>query len=227
MATLRDIYRYLGQGWTGGQSTDSPWNDPRLQSAGPVDWADGEHSAFSRTTDDYGRPQWSIKDDGWLGNLNKQYGGAATLANQRPGGDSSFQMGWDFTKLPKTRFGTVEMTVPVDDNTKVRNSKYVYDDPIYGKITHRGNVSTGSNALVGPGLMALLTLGSGSLIGAAGGAGAATQARSAMAALRGLQGAGEGNWTGALTGAAGAFGVPSWATSLARLGTQFRNRRGG
>lgn len=224
---LRDIYRYLGQGWAGGRSDDTPWQDPRLQSAGPVDWAEGAHSAFSRTTDDYGRPQWSIRDDSFLGNLNREYAGAATLENRRPGGESSYQLGWDTSRLPRTRFGTVDMTVPVDERTQVRNQQYVYDDPVYGRITHRGNVHTGSNALVGPGLMALAGLGMGSLAGAAGGAGAANHVRSAMAALRGLQGAGQGNWASALTGAAGAFGVPTWATSLARLGMQFGNRRRG
>jgi len=203
---LRDIYKYFS-GHTGGQANDTPWNDPRLQSAGPVDWADGAHSAFARTTGDNGMPQWSIRDDGFLGNLNKQYAGAATMQNQ--GGQSGAQLGWDMAKLPKTRFGTVDQTAAVDDRTGVIDPRFVYDDPVYGKITHRGNVKS-EQEWVGPALMAALSMGAGSLagLGAAGAAGGSTF-KTAMGAAQALRGLGSGNKLGALGALGGMVGIPT------------------
>lgn len=232
MPTLRDIYRYFG-GHTGGVGSDQPWS--RAQAQGDDGWVNPAGSSFDRTVTRAGGEggggsvdEWAIRPESFLAQLNAQYGeGTAQAPVRRRGNDQEWvEQRIDFSRLPRTRFGSVENTVPIGPNMRLNNPDLVYDDPNYGRITVRGNQRSRSPYL-GPALMALVSMGMGPLIGAAGGAGAASTARTAMAALRGLQGLGEGNWTGALTGAAGAFGVPSWATSLARLGMSYRNRPGG
>lgn len=59
-------------------------------------------------------------------------------------GQNGYQFDVDYSALPKTKFGGVQNTWAVDDMNAVNDPSLVYDDPNYGKITHKGNLKQGT-----------------------------------------------------------------------------------
>jgi hypothetical protein len=221
MAQLRDIYRYFS-GWDGGKGNDLPFR-------GAYD-APADSSFLRQTGADLGlgaenernQVHWSIKPGSFLDSINQQYGNAINFDPNVRNNDSGSDQGWlniDYSKLPKTRFGTVDNTVAVTEGSHINDPRFVYDDPVYGRITHKGNVNTGANAFVGPGLLAGLTMGAGSLLGGSGLALANTAMRGGQAALK-------GNPLAALASLGSVLGMPSWGTMLARLAASRFGGRG-
>lgn len=216
MAQLRDIYRYFGGGLAS-YGDDTPFDNSGIGN----DWNDPNSSFVRQTGEQLGlggenernQVHWSIKPGSFLDTVNQQYGGAANIANMNPGSAADWRLNVDYSKLPSTRFGSVDNTVSVDDNIKVVDPRYVYEDPNYGRITFKGNTRTG-NEWLGPALMMAVGAGMGSLVGAAGGGSAF---KTASSVLRGLQSATRGNPLSALASITGLTGAPQWASVLARL----------
>jgi hypothetical protein len=153
------------------------------------------------------------KAGSFLSNLAAKHPGAITTLDDPHGGGVQHSIDW--SKLPRTAFGSPENTLAINRLNKggVLNDKFVYDDPNYGSVTGGANYKSGRD-WVGPALIALLTMGAGA-IGAAGMGTAMSGARAASSAAR-------GDWLGAGLGLlgplGGAAGIPSWATGLARTG---------
>jgi hypothetical protein len=231
--SLRDIYRYFG-GHTGGVGSDQPWSHTQRQ--GQDGWVNPAGSSFDLTRTPRGGEggggfdeEWSIRPDSFLAQLNERYGeGTAQNPIRRSGNDQTWvEQPIDFSRLPRTRFGSVENTVPVGPSMRLLNPDLVYDDPVYGRITHRGNVQSRSPWL-GPALMGIVGLGAGSLVGAAGGAAAANSFRQAMGLARLIQGVGQGGnpWAAAGSAALGFTGLPNWVTTPANMAINQLTRRG-
>lgn len=180
---LRDIFQYLQHT---APSASTPYrfsggagNDAWLNNSS--DWA---FNVRNEGGDNAQRiEEWSIRPGSRLEALNNQYGLNAQVVRE----NDQWWNRMDTSRLPRTRFGSVEDVVPVDERTRLRNSGMVYDDPVYGRITHRSNLAR-PNAWVGPLLMAAVGAGMGSLVGAAGGAGAASNFRTGMGAVNALRG---------------------------------------
>lgn len=203
---LRDIYRYFGGGLNTG--SDRPWDFANTSEMSDADFYSNilnNNSSFSYSPSDRG-PSFNIRPDSFLGRLNQQYGDTVGFNDPR-------SLYINYQNLPRTRFGGVDRTAPVEQGSKLINPYLVYEDPNYGRITPMGNVRTG-NEWLGPTLMALVGAGMGSLAGPASGF------RFAQSAMRGLQGAFNRNPM-ALAGMV----LPQLGTlfnnPLARIGTQY------
>lgn len=151
--------------------------------------------------------------------------GITMMPNSTNGeGSGGFRFDVDASKFPQTRFGDVTRSAPVNAHSHLINPNLVYDDPNYGRITDARNIRPDQlNSMAWPALMSLAMAGMGSL----------GMPSFAGALVNGARGFGSGNMGGglsALLGAAGgAFGLPSWATSLGRLALAqaLRNRGNG
>jgi hypothetical protein len=174
----------------------------------------------------------------FLNRLNHEYGGALTSGYQgepgsEAGGAGGMQHRLDFSKLPKTRFGSAENVMAVNDvnSDKLINPEMVYDDPVYGRITHRANMK--GNDWLGPLLMTLATAGMGGIMGA-GGAAAAAASRTGMGAVnlaRAIGGGGDPLAAIANFGMQFVPGMPTWGRPLTNMAisqlTNNNNRPGG
>lgn len=137
-------------------------------------------------------------------------------------GSGGYQFRVDGSKAPQTRFGDVNITARVtdDDMGDVIDPRLVYDDPVYGRITHARNMDRRSiSDMIGPLIVS----------GAMGGIGM-LGAPSLATSLVGLgRAAGEGGdiWGRLLGMIGGQLGLPGWATSLGQLATNGLRGRDG
>lgn len=175
---LRDIFTWL----------------PHTRNVQQNPWARGQvsHEQNPQGTDDWeffreGGGESGIFNEGWrvrsgsrLDQLNQQYGLNARVINE----NNQYRSEFNTDRLPTTRFGSVSNVIPVDEQTRLINPNLVYDDPVYGRITHRSNMAR-PNAWLGPALMAIVGAGMGSVIGGAGGSAAANTFRTANTLMRG------------------------------------------
>lgn len=175
-----------------------------------------------------GLAAWAQKYPGMINTINDIHGGGAE-SGQAPG--AIHQVDW--TKLPKTRFGSAEDAYSLEDGLgkgqHLIDPRMVYDDPVYGRITHRSNLYEPARGLnkympmLTMAAMAAMTGGS-SMLGLAGAGSVAGPMLSAgISGLHNYGQTGRFNW-GSLAGPAlgaglGAMGAPSWASGLARAGT--------
>lgn len=145
-APLRDIFRYAP--YSGSvqhnpyrMANNSDMDDGAFYGSMPgMDTFERFHDQAPGTEDyEYSRG-WRIRPDSWLAGLSSQYEGFNPTMSQVPGAqDKQWQMEADWSKLPKTKFGSVADVIPVDNMKDVADPRLVYDDPVYGKITHRLN----------------------------------------------------------------------------------------
>lgn len=196
---LRDIYKYYnnGGGANSGQGLDTPNTTEMDDQAFYGSFLQNRPDLQYLGRSDQGA-RFGFTPGGFLDQLSQK--GQASLEGNK----------LTFKDLPKTKFGDVEYTIPVEDGVKLLNPNMVYDDPVYGKITHIMNRDRGKSQMLGPGLMALVGMGMGSLVGAAGGASAASgfnTARSAIGGLQGLFNRNPGALLGMIPGLSGAAGL--------------------
>jgi hypothetical protein len=173
-----------------------------------------ENSSFQRTASPYSSDSaqhdpWSIKKGSFLDRLNQEHGAGFGLGVPYSDGKTALQGDW--SKLPKTAFGTVDKVMPVEKHNmkNLKNPALVYNDPVYGVITPMSNWKS-TNEWLGPTLMSVVGAGMGGLMGAAG---AGMSGKLGMGAVQGARSLGQGgNPLGILASLGGsAFGLPSWA----------------
>jgi hypothetical protein len=213
MAQLRELYQYF----TNAAGPQDVLNTPNTSEMSDADFYAGllqnQPSYEYQGNSDRGA-QFGVRQGSFLDQLQQKTPGAYTMGQDG--------MRFDFSKLPRTRFGSVEETVPVESYTPLVNPRGVVNDDNYGNITSRANIRR-DNAWLGPLLMMAMGAGMGGLVGAAGGGSAF---KTASAALRGVQSGIKGNPLSALAGLTGLGGAPSWASSLARLAASRFGGRG-
>lgn len=134
-------------------------------------------------------------------------GGAGTAARR---------LNFDITRMPQSGSGIDLLNMRnVLDGTDLRNPNYVYNDPIYGRITHGANINHKVEGLerAMPYLAALISMGApiGAAALAAGGVGLAGAGATSMV-TGGAAGLGAANIPGAAAAAAGgaAPGASGW-----------------
>lgn len=194
---------------------------------------------------------WEINPDGRMGELNRQFPGLFSMSRR---GDSyedgrpDFQLDWDNSMLPKDRFGSQGLSVdPIgyEDgrNGNLRNPDLVYDDPFYGRITHRRNLQQHEdwfdkfNDMLGPILMSVAGMGLGGALGGASLLGGGFSPSTIMSLGQGARGAMNGNIGSLLSSIASMglgplTGLSGMPLNLARSGTnmaisQLTRPRGG
>lgn len=217
MTTLRDLYSYIyagnnvGANGVGGDAQGTGTNAPGLT------WFQDSSSTENGSS-----------GSGYQFNPDPMFQQGVSFVERSPGGGAqsggnSFSV--DPSKFPRTRFGDVTRTAPVEDGTSLINPRLVYDDPNYGRITLAANLKPNAgdrfNNAFSSAAMAAAMAGMGGL-------GMPTLANSAMGLARGL-GSGQGLNFGTILGALGsAAGLPPAASMAMRmaLATALRNRRG-
>lgn len=213
---LRDIFRYVPSAFPrhNGKDMIRPDN-PYAQQRDPEKvYDDDPLTSFEYTKSPYSSDSaqwnpWSIKKGSFLENLNNQYGAGFNLGIPHSDGKTALQGDW--SKLPKTKFGTIDNVMPVEKHQmkNLKNPKLVYNDPEYGVITPMSNWKS-NNEWLGPAMMAAASMGMGGLM--AGGGALAKLGVGAVNAGKQLGTTGSFNPIGLASTAIGAFvpGASSW-----------------
>jgi hypothetical protein len=175
---------------------------------------------------------------GWKKNDNDQWEfdgsklgpwGSAVTATMNGGDGGGYSYSVDDSKLPQSRFGGAShltQTDPNDSRQRLFNPAMQYDDPNYGHVTDARNANNNQwSDQIGPIVGAALTMGAGSVVGAAGGLSGAFNAAQGIGQAGANAADGGGfNW-GSLSGVAGsALGIPPAAMTAARLAMALRAR---
>jgi hypothetical protein len=184
---------------------------------------------------------WSIRKGSFLDNTNTKFGTDFRLEGgpfgAGEGADGKYILNGDWSKLPKTKFGTVDQVMPVEKHyyKNLKNPKLVYNDPNYGPVTPMKNWKSNQEWL-GPAVMAAASMGMGALMAPAMATMGGKLAMGAVNAGRSIGTSGKVDPASLAMSAAGAF-VPGAsgflsgpAGTAARLALkQFRRpkRRGG
>lgn len=227
-ARLRQLFRYLPQshGITG---QETPWlrtstgdnNQPQSTDTFTYNRIGGGEAGIYED-------KWDINPDSWLAQINNELGLNARVEQDLGSEARPWQLSMDYSKLPRTRLGGIEELIPVEDYMRSRliNPQMVVNDPNYGLVTRRENLSR-PNAWVGPALMAIASMGAGSIAPGIGTASTLMRTGSNMID-------GRFNPMQLAQLALGAFGGPQfnspWARMLMNFGQQAvrnRRRRGG
>jgi hypothetical protein len=229
---LRQVLQYnpggLGQqpGLYDGGNPAGLWDDMEEIDNTHASWAHGVNERTYNQDNGEGTTVRNVryipKVGSFLNRLNHEYGGVLSQGFQgEPGNEGGGAGGQahriDFSKLPQTRFGSPENVIPVNDlmMDKLINPDMVYDDPVYGKITHRSNHRSG-NEWVGQALMAAGSLGMGAIMApAAAGAGMFSSGRAGLGLVNAARGLANGSYGGALSLAGTALGLPSYVAPIA------------
>lgn len=199
--SLRDIYGYFGPTFLGGDPTMAGDNAGNGTSALGLHWQEQAGG-----TENGGNGAQLVFD------APEVFGGAVTYGGKGPNGNQENRFTIDATKLPTTRFGGVTGTARVDSNTRLKFPNLRYSDPNYGDITPIWNVDTRDrlNDFVALAAPAAAMAGIGAI-------GMPSMAGSFVNLARGL-GSGRGLNLGTVVGMLGNLaGLPSYATTLARM----------
>lgn len=153
--------------------------------------------------------KWEINPLGRMGELNNKFKGLNFRLEEDPslGYEDSrpnMRLVWDHTALPKDAFGNYGTSVNPEGfedgrNGTLRNPNAVYDDPFYGRITHRQNMQQHEdwfdvlNDNIGPLLMSIAGMGLGGALGGAGLLGGGFSPSTIMSLGQGARGAMNGN----------------------------------
>lgn len=206
---LREIYTYLdtpgNDAWANGPS--DPGSESGMGSTGlgitRNDHSDNEGGGSGELA----RPEFNFDP----GQLFRQ--GITLQQNNQNEGSRNFHYNVDDSAFPRTQFGGVSQSAPVEWNTQLYYPGMVDDDENYGRITDGRNVDSNSwSDYVFPAIMAAMSAGVGGLAVAGGMPLWATQMPALLQAF--AQGDGEIPWQRIASMVAGAAGVPGWATTL-------------
>lgn len=217
MTTLRDLYQYIqagenvGANAVGGDAQGTGTNAPGLT------WFQGSSST-----------EGGQSGSGYQFNPDPMFAQGVSFVERTPGGGAQsggnrFEV--DPSKFPRTRFGDVTRTAPVEEGTSLFNPRLVYDDPHYGRITSQANIKPDSADRFNSAFSAAALAG---MMAGMGGLGMPSWATSGVNLARGV-GSGQGLNVGTILGALGsAAGLPPAASMAMRmaLATALRNRRG-
>lgn len=232
-APLSDIYQYIDNQGSGAFAIT-----PNDASGGEQGWGSTPLVPWTTVTSGGGDNASTSQMPG----VDSRFRDVVSVLGNGSNGEGSggFQFRVDGSKLPRTVFGDVTGTAPVNAHSHLINPNLVIDDPNYGRITDARNVREDRlNTTVGMALPALATAGIGALAAPAALAGAglfggafnpASLGIGLVNAARGFANGGLGGGLGGLLGAVGGgFGLPGWATSIGRvaLAQALRNRSGG
>lgn len=204
-APMRDAFDYVNNV---GNSADA-WT-PNETSGGEAGMGSTSHVPWEAVTSGGGDNASQTLMPGIADRYRSMVTARANGANGEGSGGYTFE--FDDSKAPQTGYGGLNRTAPVNAHTPLFNPQDVRYDPNYGLITDARNVRPDQvNSYASAALMSAAMMGMGAL-------GMPALATGLVGAGRSFGGGDTGGGIGSLLGAVGgAFGLPSWATSGARL----------
>lgn len=215
---LRDAIAYSGinSPQPGNHDPRNLWADMQEIDSTHADWNKGVNERTYNVDNGEGTTVRNVrylpKEGSFLARLAATHPEALSQAiqteNGQDGGRGNMAHSMDFSKLPRTRFGSADQVMAVTDQMmdKLKDRNMVYDDPNYGRITHWQNYNSGNDWVKNIPMM---------LAGAGFGALPLMPAM-ALPGIRLAQGFGQGGspWGQLASLVGGAMGLPSWAKPL-------------